>query len=135
MLVRVRCSFLGSFNHFVIGGINHDPDIFEDPENFNPDRYMRSEYGTKPGIDEKDFRHTLIFGAGRVSYLVNITSSSLMHVIIILQRICSGMHLANNSIVRKFNHFVLTEISYDPSTDAEYYELCLGFRLLARYQS
>jgi len=67
-------------------GINHDPDIFEDPENFNPDRYLRSEYGTKPGVDEKDFRHTLIYGAGR--------------------RICSGMHLANNSIMMNTMNFV-----------------------------
>jgi len=47
-------------------GINHDPDVFDKPETFNPDRYLRSEYGTKPGVDETNFRHTLIFGAGRV---------------------------------------------------------------------
>lgn len=53
--------------HHIQGGINHDPDIYEDPETFNPDRYLQSEYGTKPGVDDTDFRHTLIFGAGRVS--------------------------------------------------------------------
>lgn len=67
MLVCTRRTFLGRIAHFVVGGINHDPDIFEDPESFNPDRYLRSEYGTKPGVDDNDFRHTLIFGAGRVS--------------------------------------------------------------------
>ncbi|KAK7461952.1 hypothetical protein VKT23_008385 [Stygiomarasmius scandens] len=59
-------------------GIYHDPDLFDDPEMFKPERYLDSEYGVKPGVDDKDFRHTLIFGYGR--------------------RICPGMHLANNSI-------------------------------------
>jgi len=67
-------------------GINHDPDVYDAPETFNPDRYLRSEYGTKPGVDESDFRHTLIFGAGR--------------------RICSGMQLANNNIMLNTMNFV-----------------------------
>jgi cytochrome P450 len=54
--------------HFYIGGINHDPQLFDDPETFNPDRYLGSEYGLKPGIDDIDFRHTISFGAGRVSF-------------------------------------------------------------------
>ena len=52
---------------FHLGGINHDPKFFEDPETFNPDRYIGSEYGLKTGIDDTDFRHTITFGAGRVS--------------------------------------------------------------------
>jgi hypothetical protein len=67
--VGARALFLGISVHFVSGGINHDPELFEDPEAFNPDRYLRSEYGTKPGVDVTDFRHTIMFGAGRVGHL------------------------------------------------------------------
>ncbi|KAL1721917.1 cytochrome P450 [Schizophyllum commune] len=59
-------------------GLFHDPDLFEDPYTFNPDRYMLAEHGTKPGVDDSAFRNTLIFGFGR--------------------RICPGMHLANVSV-------------------------------------
>ncbi|KAF7366446.1 Cytochrome P450 [Mycena sanguinolenta] len=42
----------------------HDPDIFEEPELFNPERFMQSEHGTRPGMDT-DFRNNFSFGAGR----------------------------------------------------------------------
>jgi hypothetical protein len=30
---------------------------------------MQSEFGTKPGVDVTGYRHTFIFGAGRVSVM------------------------------------------------------------------
>ncbi|KAK1227689.1 hypothetical protein PQX77_009314 [Marasmius sp. AFHP31] len=60
-------------------GIYHDPDTFEDPELFYPDRYLRTEFGTKPGINDSCWRSTLPFGTGR--------------------RICPGIQLANNSLM------------------------------------
>ncbi|PBK75563.1 cytochrome P450 [Armillaria solidipes] len=60
-------------------GIFHDPDVYDEPEVFNPDRYLLTEHGTKPGVDDSAFRSTLAFGSGR--------------------RICPGMHLANNSLM------------------------------------
>ncbi|KAJ7336385.1 cytochrome P450 [Mycena albidolilacea] len=47
-----------------IYSIFHNPDIYEDPEVFNPERYMQSEHGTRPGMDT-DFRDNFLFGAGR----------------------------------------------------------------------
>jgi len=63
-----------------IWGLFHDPELFADPDTFNPDRYILTEFGTRPGVDDGDFRHTLPFGFGR--------------------RICPGINLANNSLVR-----------------------------------
>ena len=76
--MRVRLLSSGTPVHFIPGGINHDPKVFEDPETFNPDRYLRSEYGTKPGVDETDFRHTITFGAGRVGPLSVVANLLLM---------------------------------------------------------
>ncbi|KAL1710405.1 cytochrome P450 [Schizophyllum commune] len=59
-------------------GLFHDPDLFDEPYTLNPDRFMLTEHGTKPGVDDSAFRSTLIFGFGR--------------------RICPGMHLANVSV-------------------------------------
>jgi len=49
-----------------IYGIGRDPDFFDEPEVFNPERYMLTENGTKPGVDASEYRANLHFGAGRV---------------------------------------------------------------------
>ncbi|KAJ7149143.1 cytochrome P450 [Mycena filopes] len=59
-------------------GIFHDPDLYDDPENFIPDRYVLNPNGTKPGVDGSDLRPNFVFGAGR--------------------RFCPGIHLAENTI-------------------------------------
>ncbi|KAF9269294.1 cytochrome P450 [Marasmius fiardii PR-910] len=62
-----------------IYGIFHSTEYFEDPETFNPDRFLLNEYGTKPGVDTTNFRSNFQFGCGR--------------------RICPGSDLANNSLM------------------------------------
>ncbi|KAL4259996.1 cytochrome P450 family protein [Pleurotus pulmonarius] len=59
-------------------GVFHDPEFFDDPESFNPERYILSEFGTKVGADTEGFRDSLPFGAGR--------------------RICPGMDMASRNI-------------------------------------
>ncbi|KAK7040215.1 hypothetical protein VNI00_010021 [Paramarasmius palmivorus] len=59
-------------------GINHDPEYFDDPESFRPERYLLTEHGTKPGVDDRSFRADIGFGFGR--------------------RACPGINLAKNSV-------------------------------------
>ncbi|PPQ93153.1 hypothetical protein CVT25_010777 [Psilocybe cyanescens] len=60
-------------------GVFHDPNIFERPEDFWPERYLLTPDGTKPGLPEGvgNIRSTLQFGSGK--------------------RLCPGMHLANTN--------------------------------------
>ncbi|KAL1665077.1 cytochrome P450 [Schizophyllum commune] len=79
-------------------GLFHDPDLFDEPYTFNPDRYMLNEHGTKPGVDDSAFRNTLIYGFGR--------------------RICPGMHLANASVALAAMK-LLWAFEFHPSMDPE----------------
>ena len=56
------------------GGIFHDPKVYDEPEIFNPDRFMESEFGTKLEArdSDKDRRNNLVFGSGRVSTLTRL---------------------------------------------------------------
>jgi len=80
----------------------HDPDLFAEPEIFNPDRYVANEHGVKPGVDTQDFRDWLPFGFGR--------------------RICPGRHLAQNSLmINAMNMIWAFDFSpaLDPNTGLE----------------
>ncbi|CAL1702667.1 unnamed protein product [Somion occarium] len=69
----------GSTVFMNIYGIYHSEELCERPEVFNPERYLSSEFGTKPNADTTGLRSDLHFGSGR--------------------RICPGNHLANSSII------------------------------------
>ncbi|KAF4605474.1 hypothetical protein EYR40_004258 [Pleurotus pulmonarius] len=59
-------------------GIYHNPEFFDDPDSFKPERYLLSEFGTKPGASTEGLRDSLPFGAGR--------------------RICPGAEMASRNI-------------------------------------
>ena len=78
--------------------VYHDSELLEDPNVFNPDRYLVTPHGTRPGVYDNDMRSTFIFGYGRVRcLLLSQAETSLTKV---TQRICPGMHLATVSAVR-----------------------------------
>ncbi|KAK0492068.1 cytochrome P450 [Armillaria luteobubalina] len=78
-------------------GIFHDPDAFENPEAFDPGRYLITEHGTKPGVDDSCYRSTLAFGSGR--------------------RICPGVNFANNSLALNAMNFIWA-FQFSPPIDA-----------------
>jgi hypothetical protein len=43
------------------------PELYDNPDVFNPERYLLTENGTKPGVDGSDLRPNLAFGCGRVN--------------------------------------------------------------------
>ena len=62
--------------------INHDPEDFENPDEFNPDRYLNNPYGTRMSPEDAKAagrKQAYIFGAGR--------------------RICPGEGFAHNSVL------------------------------------
>ncbi|KII89847.1 hypothetical protein PLICRDRAFT_40022 [Plicaturopsis crispa FD-325 SS-3] len=79
-------------------GVYHDPEAFDNPDVFNPDRYLQAEFGTKPGVDERYWRHTFSFGCGR--------------------RICPGIHVADNAIMIAIM-LVLWAFEFDYAIDPE----------------
>ncbi|THH28527.1 hypothetical protein EUX98_g5654 [Antrodiella citrinella] len=68
----------GSMIFVNIWGINHDPEAFDHPEEFNPERFLHSDLGAREGADCTGRRNDMVFGSGR--------------------RLCPGMEFANNSI-------------------------------------
>ncbi|KAF9468287.1 cytochrome P450 [Collybia nuda] len=77
-------------------GVYHNPDSFDRPEEFLPERYLLSEHGTKPGANGDDFRNSLPFGSGK--------------------RLCPGMHLANTAAQLHIMN-LLWGFKFDPAVD------------------
>lgn len=59
--------------------IQHDPDEYQDPETFNPSRFLNNEFGVLEGKDTTGRKQSYAFGAGR--------------------RLCPGKRMAENSVL------------------------------------
>ncbi|KAF8599111.1 cytochrome P450 [Ceratobasidium sp. AG-I] len=79
-------------------GMFHDPEVYERPEDFWPDRWLLSGFGTKLGIDDSDRRNNIWFGSGR--------------------RFCPGVHLAMNSLMVNTMNLIWA-FNYGPEIDSE----------------
>ena len=101
MFGDLRASWPGQFQaldaYGLADAVYHDPELFEDPDVFNPDRYLSTPHGTRPGVDDSDMRSTFIFGYGRVR--CSLHSQIKIVLTNVTQRICPGMHLATVSAV------------------------------------
>ncbi|KAF8130948.1 cytochrome P450 [Mycena galopus ATCC 62051] len=72
--------------------------LYDNPEDFLPDRYLLTENGTKLGVDGSSMRHSFVFGFGR--------------------RLCPGIHLARNAInINTMN--LIWAFNFKPEIDAE----------------
>ena len=58
-----------------VDGVYHNEDLFEKPNTFMPERFLESEFGTKPGVDSTGLRPDFHFGSGRVRSLRMTTIS------------------------------------------------------------
>ena len=53
------------------GSLFHDEEAYENPSVFNPDRFIKREFGTREEAKDEDKirRNTYAFGLGRVRFL------------------------------------------------------------------
>lgn len=87
----------------------HDPDAYEDPDTFRPERFMSSKFGTKDGVSDEGRREDLHFGGGR--------------------RICAGINTANDTMLRESSQSVLSKHNLLLSPDDHYHESTVGLQL------
>ncbi|KZP29881.1 cytochrome P450 [Athelia psychrophila] len=77
--------------------IFHDPQVFDNPDIFDPERYLKTEFGTKLEEQGRDFRDTYVFGSGR--------------------RMCPGMHIAHQTMALTTMR-LLWAFDFRPAVDA-----------------
>lgn len=70
----------------------HDPDVYAEPEKFNPDRFLK---GGQIDTDVKD-PQAYSFGSGR--RLVSFNFTNIFHLFFLHIRICPGRYFALDSL-------------------------------------
>ncbi|KAL8996026.1 MAG: hypothetical protein Q9169_004373 [Polycauliona sp. 2 TL-2023] len=80
------CIPQGSYIFMNIYGLFHDPEVYHDPDSFDPERFLRTPFGVKEGVDTKGYRNNFAFGAGL--------------------RICPGESMARRTIALNTMHLL-----------------------------
>ncbi|ESK85919.1 cytochrome p450 [Moniliophthora roreri MCA 2997] len=87
-------------------GIYHNPQHFDNPGTFNPERYLSHEFGVKEGVDASFFRDDLVFGYGR--------------------RACPGIYIARDSLNLNTMNLIWA-FNFAPPKDATGNEIPVSF--------
>lgn len=89
-----------------VWAITHDPDEFEDPETYNPSRYMANRFGTKPraglspsAVNNQELGEGLDTAALNPGSEVSTQGRRQTYAFGAGRRVCAGSKMAENSMM------------------------------------
>ena len=93
-MVSTTTKTLFSVLNFLFRSILHDPEFFNEPEEFKPERYLK-DGKINPNLDRDP--DNMIFGFGRRS-VNTLRPTHTRSLLIIIPSICPGRHISSDSL-------------------------------------